>query len=214
MKTKTKVIILLVASALYVALAHLLDGPLLEHLRLDEIYSDDATRALRVLGYVPVWIVVGIIMILIDFGRRNELPPRLRDAWARGVLLILSSISAGLVAELLKLLIRRERPAETFDGYVFRPLAEQPFNTSGLGMPSSHTAVAAGALTLLACLYPRASVVFALGALGCAWTRVAAGAHFHSDVALGIVVGVACALCWWTLHTRNLKRDAPQEIDA
>ena len=200
-------IILLVSAALCVGLAHALDRTLLDALAFDGVYDDDWGRALRVLGYVPVWFVVSLVFVLIDRGRRDTLRAPLRDAHTRGVLLSLSALSAGGVAEGLKMLLRRERPGEDL-AYSFRPFAEATWSTSGLGLPSSHAAVAAGACAMLCLLHPRATPVFALLAAGCAATRVSAGAHYPSDAVLGLVVGVACAMAWWTLHMRNLRGDS------
>ncbi|GAB4552684.1 MAG: hypothetical protein Tsb0013_15020 [Phycisphaerales bacterium] len=197
-----------VASLVTVALAHAVDTTLLDAMRTQDVYGDDWGRALRVLGYVPVWIVVGVVFVLIDLGRRDQLTPPVRDAYTRGVLLVLSALSSGALAEGLKLVFRRSRPPEPGTEFIMHALDPQPWwSTSGLGLPSSHAAVAAGACAMLALLHPRAKIVFGLAALGCGATRVMAGAHWPSDVAVGIWVGVFCALAWWTLHQRNLRRD-------
>lgn len=186
--------------------AHALDRDLLEVLAHDDVYGDDWGRALRVLGYVPTWIAVAVVFLLIDRGRRDELRAPLRDAYTRVTLLVVSAISSGAIAEMLKLILRRERPGDDAR-YVFRDLGVDTWSTSGLGFPSSHAAVAAGACAMLALLHPKAWPVFALAGIGCGLTRVMAGAHYPSDVALGIWVGASCALAWWTLHTRNLRAD-------
>ncbi|MEM1422460.1 MAG: phosphatase PAP2 family protein [Planctomycetota bacterium] len=203
------------AGAVVVGVAHAFDRALLGALEYDDVYGDDWGRALRVLGYVPTWIVVALVFVLIDRGNRDRLAPPVRDAYTRGAALVVSALSAGAVAEGLKLVIRRERPSDA-EGYTFRAFGDGAWSTGGLGLPSSHAAVAAGACAALALLHPRAWPVFALLAIGCAATRVMAGAHYPSDVALGMVVGCACAGGWWALHTRNLRRDrlAPRKGDA
>ena len=64
--------------------------------------------------------------------------------------------------------------------------------------PSFHAAVAgawAGGLALFAPRRPRLWLTFAGGvALAIAWSRVFLGLHFVSDIALGLVLGMACAV--------------------
>jgi hypothetical protein len=48
----------------------------------------------------------------------------------------------GIIAELLKIALRRERPGLTDGAHVFRPWSEHPLSTAQLGLPSSEVAVA------------------------------------------------------------------------
>ena len=91
---------------------------------------------------------------LVD-GRRLE--RRFRDVLLPG----------GILCEIMKLLIRRERP-ETGDGaWIFRAWDDQPLSTAGLATPSSHTMVAFAGATMAARLFPRARWVFYTLAAGC-----------------------------------------------
>jgi membrane-associated phospholipid phosphatase len=54
--------------------------------------------------------------------------------------------------------------------------------------------VAVGALAMLGLLFPRARPVCYVLAAGCAFSRVAAHAHFVSDVTLAAIVGIATAV--------------------
>jgi membrane-associated phospholipid phosphatase len=150
-----------------ITLAHLLDAPALA-LRTPGLSETDGHRALRVAGFLPVWIALGTALAL--HTRRR----------AEGVALVVSAGLSGLLAEVGKLLIRRGRPGAG-DGYVFLPLPEG-LSTAGLGMPSSHAAVAFGGAFLLARRYPAAAPVVLLWAAGCGLTRLLDGAHFLSDV--------------------------------
>lgn len=197
-------LILLGTGALLVLGSHAFDAGAVQRWGASFDGESDWYRLLRVMGYVPTWLLVGLVLVLFDRSGRERLEPPLCDLWTRGVLLWLSVLSAGAIAELLKLVIRRERPLGE-PSYDFRPFLDQTFSTSGLGMPSSHTAVAFGGLVMLGLLHPPARWLFVLIAMGCAFTRVLAGAHFVSDVALGAVVGALCACGWWTLHLRNLR---------
>ncbi len=209
MSVRRAAIILISCAALFLG-SSVLDGAAVNAFQRDDVYSSDWARTLRILGYVPVWLAVALAFVLIDAGQKRPLGWPLRDMWTRGVLLILAAGSAGIVAELLKLLLRRERPSDVFNAYTFRPWGVDTWSTSGLGLPSSHVAVAGGALVMLCLLYKRAAPVFLLGALGCAFTRVLAGAHFVSDAMAGLLVGALCALAWWRLHLRNLRAHAAE----
>lgn len=166
---------LLIATTAIVA-AHLLDPWAWQHIVDGEVYEHDRGRLLRVVGYYPLWIALGLALWLQTRDRR------------RALLLGIVPGLGGLAAEVLKLLLRRERPGPHDGEYVFRAFAERPWSTSGLALPSSHALVAMSGAFILCKLYPRAWPVWlALGA-GCALTRVQAQAHFLSDV---VVAGVA-----------------------
>jgi len=107
-----------------------------------------------------------------------------------------AAVGGGL-AELTKILVRRLRPSAEAGAYAFRAWSDRPFSTSGLGMASSHAGVAFGALAMLGLLFPRARPACYLLAAGCALSRVAAGAHFLSDVTVGAVLGMAAAGLLW-----------------
>jgi membrane-associated phospholipid phosphatase len=170
--------------------AHVLDGAVFRHVRIDGVHDRDWGRMLRVMGFLPLWLFAGAALML------HEGTP-LRRAWrSRGGLLIAAASLGGIAAELLKLVFRRLRPGE-FGEYVFRPFTERTFSTGGLGLPSSHALVAFGAAAILSRMFPRAWVVWWTLAWGCSFTRVAAGAHFFSDVVVAAVVGWAVGALVW-----------------
>jgi membrane-associated phospholipid phosphatase len=107
-------------------------------------------------------------------------------------------VISGGVAEVLKLLFRRERPGLHDGASVFRAFSDRPFSTSALGMPSSHVMVAFAGAVVLARLFPRTAPVAYLLAAGCAATRVLAHAHFASDVVVGALAGWAVGALMWT----------------
>jgi membrane-associated phospholipid phosphatase len=183
---------LIVASALIV-LAHLLDGWAYQNIRVDNIYSRDWGRLLRVLGFLPLWFVAALALWL-------EQRPR---AGKRPLMLVLSPGLAGLAAEILKLLLRRERP-NAHDGlYHFRPFTERTFSTGGLALPSSHALVAFGAAAILSRIFPRAWPVWWALAWGCGLSRVAAGAHFLSDIVVAAIVGWLVGAGVWHFFARR-----------
>jgi membrane-associated phospholipid phosphatase len=180
--------LLLLASAIVVA--HLLDPLVFRYVRIQHVYEHDWGRMLRVMGFVPLWLAAGAALML------HERTPWRQMPRSRGGLVITGAALGGIAAELLKLIVRRRRPGELGE-YVFRAFSDRPFSTGGLGMPSSHALVAFGAAAVLSRIFPRARLVWWALAWGCAFTRIATGAHFLSDVVVAACVGwLLGALLW------------------
>jgi membrane-associated phospholipid phosphatase len=197
--------------AAIVALAHLADAWGTANLtsdRLPILESRDWYRLLRVLGYGPTWAVLGVLALIIAAHRRGWGPAHHAEVrsggsgggwggWGGGaraaiadaaLLTMLGSALAGGLAEILKLIFRRGRP-DAGEPYVFFDFASHGFDTSDYGLPSSHAAVAFGAAFAIALRW-RATLLLTLPlALGCGWTRLLAGQHFISDIALAACVG-------------------------
>lgn len=181
----------------------LLDYPLLHllyHEPLQHIEYHDWYRLLRIMGYMGTWFIVGAVYIAHD---RNQ---------HRGLAIIFSALLAGALAELLKLIVARERPihnGEIQPGlYHFRGLFSGFSDGSNLGFPSSHAAVAFGGCLMLACFLPKAQTLLFCLALGCGLTRMLSGAHFATDVLGGALLGWASArlLCHFaSAHVEGLK---------
>jgi membrane-associated phospholipid phosphatase len=161
------------------------------HVAYPGIYDRGWARMLRVLGYGPTWALAALGLALHDRASRRR-TRRLRPA-RRATSLLVAVCVAGLGAEALKLLIRRERPGLTAGRHVFRAWSDQPFSSAQLGLPSSEAAVAFAGAAVLAQLFPEASLLWYGLALGCGLTRVAAGAHFLSDAVLAALVGYVVA---------------------
>ncbi len=167
----------------------LLDFPLL-HLFYNDppqhINDHDWYRLLRILGYMGTWILGGIIFMTHDRDRH------------RGLALIFAPLLAGAAAELLKLIIARERPVHNGiiqEGlYHFRAPFSGFSDNTNLGFPSSHAAVAFGGCLMLACFLPRARTLLLLLAIGCGITRMLPGAHFATDVVGGALLGWASVI--------------------
>ena len=165
--------------------------------------SEDWCLALRSLGYLPVWLVVAVAIYLIDRRGGSLVSP----AAERALQLSVSVLAAGGLSEVLKLLIRRLRPDATGGEYVWRPFLEDPFSTSGLGMPSGHAMVAFAAAWVLCRLFPPAAVLWIVLACGCAATRIVCHAHFLSDTVLAAVIAFAVVHFVWVCHLRIQKRN-------
>lgn len=155
----------------------------------------DLLLLLRVWGSLWSWLLIAGATAAL--GWRREAGTR-RRMLAMATALLVSPAIAGMAAELLKLLLRRERPSE-LEAYVFRSWLERPWSTSGLGLPSSHASVAFGGSLAIALIYPELRWPALLLALGCGYTRIASGAHYPSDVLAAAVVGAVAALL---VHSR------------
>jgi membrane-associated phospholipid phosphatase len=175
--------------------AQLADQWIFHHFTFHAIYERAWGRMLRLAGYLPLWGIVALALVLHDWAPRGL--PTLPRASRRGLLLFWSTALGGIIAELLKIVLRRERPGLTDGAHVFRSWSEQPFSSARLGLPSSEVAVAFAAATALARLFPEAWLLWYALAVGCAFTRVASGAHFMSDVVLAALVGYGSALILW-----------------
>jgi membrane-associated phospholipid phosphatase len=168
--------------------------------RLEAIKGSEWYLLLRNVGSLWTWLAVSVVLVLVDAGRG------LRPGAAclrRGVFLLVTAGGSGAAAEALKLVFRRLRPDATDGWYSFRSPLEHPLSSSGLGFPSSHTAVAFGAAFGLSLLFPRATFVFLLAAIGCAVTRMVTGAHFFSDAYGGVLAAYIVAIAIYHLDGRN-----------
>lgn len=161
--------------------AHLLDHAVWSALRDARVNDKDWGRLLRSMGYLPTWVIIGGGFWLEDRGRAGW-------GW-RGGLCVLAPALGGGVAELLKIVVRRLRPNPDEFVYVWRPFAEDLWSTRGLGMPSSHVAVAFAGAAVLSRLLPRGWWLWYVLAAGCAATRVLALGHFLSDTVVAALVG-------------------------
>ena len=181
--------------ALLLLVAFLADGWAYRNLGVEGIHDEDWGRLLRVMGYLPLWLLLGTALVLHDWPRRTA--ESVRPALRRGLLLVGGAAVSGIVGELLKLLFRRERPRAHDGEYFFRAFTDRPLHSGGLALPSSHAIVAFGAAAMLARLFPRAAPVWYLLAAGCAFTRVAAGAHFVSDVVVSFLAAWLVVAWLW-----------------
>jgi membrane-associated phospholipid phosphatase len=196
--TRSRLLAGTVAAIVAVGLSIALDPWIWRHVALDGINDRDWGRLLRVTGSLVFWLPLALAARLALHRSSAEQPGR---AW----LLFWGPAIAGGVGELLKLLVRRERPAFADGEYVFRAFAERPWSTTSLGFPSSHVMVAFGGAAILSRLFPGTAPVAYLLAAGCAATRILARAHFASDVVGAALAGwLVGALIW-----RRFGRAAP-----
>jgi len=161
------------------------------HIYHKNLYDLDWARMLRLMGWWPTWALLAFTLWLHE---RAADPVAARR---RALLVAGSPAMAGILCEVMKLVIRRERPDTGAGEWLFRAWDDRTFSTAGLATPSSHTMVAFGGATLAAMLFPRTRWVFYTLAWGCAATRVLSHAHYISDVTFGALLGWAVAWGLW-----------------
>ena len=140
-----------------------------------------------------------IVLFVTDISKRWAFPR-----------VIFATISAGIAANCIKLLIGRLRPhsadltaqiSDTFTGLF--PLFT--VGSSHRGCPSAHTTVVFAFAVALCWLYPRGRHLFFAIAILAAMQRITSGAHFLSDVcwgaSLGYFVGRGFIAGWFTLES-------------
>lgn len=128
-------------------------------------------------SYSRLWLAIAASLALFGGGRG-------RRAAARGVISI--AIAAALANGPAKLLVRRRRPARRFPP----TLIAMPRSSS---FPSGHSAAAFAFAAGAGAEWPvLAPVLFPLaGAV--AYSRTHTGVHYPSDVAAGVMIGIASA---------------------
>jgi membrane-associated phospholipid phosphatase len=191
-----KIIAAVILFAALFALITALDFWIL-HLLFDpthQVEDHDWFMFLRVFGSIWTWLAAALLFFVAD------------KVWDRAGSVLLAPITAGIAAELLKYTIGRARPVDQgvlIDaGYHFRPLLGGFRDAQNLGMPSSHAAVAfAGAFVLAQHISQLRLPMLAL-AIGCAYTRIASGAHFPTDTLAGAAIGWLSARAFQALTRR------------
>ena len=176
---------LAVAVVTFIA-ASAIDPWVFHHVQKPNIYDQDWGRALRSVGYWPLWMILSLALWLVDRKRGQ--------GYRRAAFLAGSITVAGILGELLKLVVRRERPGTHNGVYGFRPFTDHPFSSRNFGMPSSHAVIAFSGAAALSILFPEATIVWYALAIGCGITRVLSGAHFLSDVVAGAAIGIGVSI--------------------
>ena len=158
-------------------------------------------------GRLWVWIGLAVFFIFRHWGGTDG--ARVRDGLRRGVFVFLVPALAGLGAELLKFIVRRERPEEADGMYAFlqwprvAPTDPAFWKTEHLGLASSHAAVAVGGALAAGLLLPRWRAVLYVIAGLCTLSRIAVGAHFLSDAFAGIALAFAAYHVVYAWDRRN-----------
>ncbi|WP_432798839.1 phosphatase PAP2 family protein [Poriferisphaera sp. WC338] len=174
----------------------------------------DLANMFRIAGFLPLWILIAFAILLNDIKYFRKFG--FLTAIGRAVLLILTTATAGALAELIKVLVRRVRPSLELGSYEFRPFTNTEqynwYESGNLGFPSSHTIVAFAAAFILCRFFPRAWFIWIIFAIGCAATRVLSQGHFLSDTVAAALFAFAITRFYWFWHLYN-QRKLIDELD-
>lgn len=185
---------LLLFGVVALALSHLLDFPLAGLFRPGDQSQSDLIKLFRCWGFLGTWLLIAISAQLLSQPSNSKPLSGWKSYLNQKIWLLLAApIASGGIAELVKLFVRRIRPHGE-PSYIFRSWLDHPFSTSGIGFPSSHTAVAFAGSTIIIYLYPRLQLPAITMAVGCLATRVMSGAHYFSDGIGGVLVGISAGL--------------------
>lgn len=187
------------------------DVRLADRLVRTHVETYDWYKVLRSVGNIIPWMVVSGCVLGAGWHERRNVPrPAFGvvqrtyvDLPSRALLITLAPALAGLGADILKPIFQRHRPDETA-AYVFNWFGGAAVEPHAFGLPSSHAAVAFGAATIIAKLYPGTVWVIYPLAIGCGLSRMLVGAHFLSDVYVGALLGYAVAAGLYRAFSRPL----------
>lgn len=185
---------LLLLGLLSIAALSLLDAAAIRHARADDGPLFSAMRAITDIGQSHWYLVPAALLFLgaafFDWraagyrGRR-----RLVLLFGQAGFAFAAVALSGLLANVVKIVVGRARPS-MLDAV--GPHHFEPFSVGYLyaSFPSGH-ATTVGAVTALACLwFPRYAALWAAAGVFLAATRVAATAHYPSDIAGGFLFGL------------------------
>ena len=147
-----------------------------------------------------IWYMVAVLGIGAAYVRLKKLPgasvtSRLTKEVRAWLFMILSMATSGILINVIKLLVGRERPRFLFrDGTTdFHPFA---LRLADCSFPSGHTQSIWAAMFCLAFLFPRWREVFFFIAIVISASRFIIGAHYLADVIVSIFIAAAITLLW------------------
>ena len=189
---------LFLATAVLVAALLPFDGAISQHAQalpggivaFNERITDFGTFAWMIYGSGSIVILA---YILSRVAQSRGFSSKTRTARRLALYFLMTIGSASALVHLLKLVIGRARP-ELFLEQGAHSLT--PFANAWLfeSFPSGHSAAVGSFFGAFSMLAPRLRILFALGALAIGISRVVVGAHYPSDVAAGLLVGLWTAL--------------------
>lgn len=177
-----------IASAMSLALVGCfvgLDEYVSASMKLDEMPGDLRAifSGMSYFGHGTGCLIAALLVWTLDANRKQAIS-----------ILLGSTILAGIVATIVKILTHRPRPflPSSFTGEAVS-LNDAVFQSSLQSFPSGHTATAFAMAIALSMLYPRAKYVFMSFATLTGIQRVISHNHFPSDVIAGAIVGIWAA---------------------
>lgn len=145
------------------------------------------------------WILIpsGLFCLLLVFVDWQSLARR-QQVWLSGLLfdawfLFLSVAGSGIIVLTIKQLAGRARPKhlETLGYDFFDPMR---FEASFTSFPSGHSVTIAALATVLALRFPKLKIIWIIFALAIGVSRILVGAHYPSDVIVGLMLGALFTL--------------------
>lgn len=153
-------------------------------------------------GDWPELMLLGGLGLLMAWKRNSR-------EWKRILLAaMIASTVAGILANTSRLTTGRVRPRDTEDiakGF-YGPFHNGGFtigNSKYNSFPSGHTATAVGFAAVLLFARPLLGVLAMLAAGAVAWSRMALGAHYLSDVVVATVLAIVVAWIVWRIAKRD-----------
>jgi len=175
----------IVTSLVTVGITLLLDGWILERMPPEGTQFGDLYYLFLSIGYLPTWIAFCLVF---TFATHRDHRLQRRES---AIAIALTAAGSGIIAAILKVLVRRLDPREMAEGsWQLAPWEGQWWDGTDLCFPSEHAAVAWGAAIAISRRWPRAAPLMLLLAAGCASGRVLARAHNPSDVMASLVVAI------------------------
>jgi membrane-associated phospholipid phosphatase len=171
----------------------------------DEIV--DFNRTITDFGTFAWMIYTSATLLVIAFivrraSRRDTVRQRARTARNLSAYFLLTIGTASVLVHGLKLLIGRARP-ELFAEYGAYSLTPFTGDTLFESFPSGHSTAAGAFFGAFAMLTPQLRPLFLVPALMIGVSRVIVGAHYPSDVAAGLLLGLWVAMMMAFLFTRE-----------
>ena len=144
------------------------------------------------LGY-PYLVFFALCFAMLRWGggvpALREREPAMRAAANVPAFLFAAVAAAGIAADILKVVCGRTRPKLLFASGTY-DFTWFGWRSDLWSFPSGHAATATALMMALWWLWPRYAPAYALVALTIAASRVITGAHFLSDAAMGMLIGV------------------------
>ena len=145
------------------------------------------------------WVLIpsGIVCLVLVFFNWQALPPR-RQIWLSNALfdawfLFLATAGSGILVSALKFIVGRARP-KLLDSVGFGYFDPFRFEATFASLPSGHSTTIAAVAVVLSLRFPRITPFFVWMALMIGASRVYVGAHYPSDVLMGLTSGTLFAL--------------------
>ncbi len=146
-----------------------------------------------------IWMIYGSGFLVIlayvahRISRNETLTGRTRAAWRLPLYFFVTTGATTTLVHLIKLIVGRARPELFADhgAYSLTPFAYDDLFSS---FPSGHSAAVGAFFGAFSMLVPRLRPLFLLGALVIGLSRIIVGAHYPSDVAAGMLLGLWTAI--------------------